>query len=615
MAESWLHGGQPASTGNHRTDTAEPCENGLSMKSRGSGEEEPSVERYQIADLTIDVASGAVKRGDEAVILPPLSFDLLVALARRAPHAVRRQDLLDLVWPNEFVSDDTLSRRVRLLREALGDTGEGSRYLESHRGSGYRVVPKVERLQAQHKPIRALAVLPLTNITGDPQQEYFADGMTETLISQLAKIRSLKIISRTSVMHYKHSEKRLPQIARELGVDAVVEGTVFLAEGRVRVSVQLIRAATDEHLWSEIYDRNLADVFALHADLARRIADEVGALVTKEEQALFEKHSRVDPVAHESDLRARFFFGKFTPTEVQRGIACFEQAIARDPSFANAYAGLAHACFERALPLGNDLSVTCQRELVTRAKTAAQQALAIDNNLVEAYAVLGMALLFQDWDWPGAESVLEKALEVDTNSWFAHGFRGVLAATVLDRKRSLTEFRHAVELDPLNLLLRAEAAECCYWVREYSQATAYAAQTLELDPSFPRAHFVLGRVCEAQGRIDEAIDEYQRAGVIVARAEAAHEAFREGGVAGYHSWTLRAEITATPQSPERFRARPFFRARVFARLGEVDEAISYLEQAYEQRECLLVLLKALEWWDPLRSDSRFQDLVRRVGIP
>jgi tetratricopeptide (TPR) repeat protein len=196
----------------------------------------------------------------------------------------------------------------------------------------------------------------------------------------------------------------------------------------------------------------------------------------------------------------------------------------------------------------------------------------------------------------------------------AHGFRAVLASTILDRARTLAEMRRALEVDPLNLLLRAEAAECSYWVRDYAQASAYASQTLELDPSFPRAHFVLGRVHEAQGRIAEAIDEYQQAGVIATGAEA-HHALQKGGAAGYHRWALRAGIAATPRTAEPFRERPFFRARVHARLGEVDEAIKYLEQAYEQRECVLVLLKALEWWDPLRADARFENLVRRVGIP
>lgn len=576
---------------------------------------DPSVaERYRVGDLVVDLAAGVVKRGEETVALSPLTFHLLVALVRRAPQAVRRQDLLATVWPNEFVNEDTLWQRVRLLREALGDVAEEPRYLTSVRGWGYKIVPNVERLEDQAAPIRALAVLPLANLSGDPQQEYFADGMTETLISQLAKIRALKVISRTSVMHYKHAERRLPQIARELGVDAVVEGTVLVAGGLVRVSVQLIRAATDEHLWAEIYDRELEDVFALHADLARSIAGEIRALITPQERERLATHHRVNPAAHESELRARYFLAKFTPSDLDRGIAYFEQAIGQDPLFAEAHSGLALACMNRAVPLGAELTVARHRELLATGKAAAKQALAIDSTLAEAHAALGLILLFHDWDWQGAERALECALEFDNNSVFAHSYRAALAATTLDGTRALLEMRRAIELDPLNLYVRAEAGEGCYWIRDYAQAVEYASQALDLDPSFPRAHFVLGRVREAEGRIAEAIAEYEKAGVITAGAGAARRALRQGGPAGYYRWALRAGITGMPRAGS-LSERPVYRARIHARLGEFDEAMRYLEDSYAQRDCLLALLKVNEWYDSLRSDARFADLVRRVGIP
>jgi TolB-like protein len=425
MAESSLKFGRPEPDG----DTASPISNPVKSDRNerpteglirvGAGER-PVAERYRFGDLTVDVGAGVVKRGEEAVNLSPLTFDLLLALVRRAPSMVRRQELLATVWPNEFVNDDTLSQRVRLLREALGDVAEEPRYLASLRGWGYRIVSNVERLEDQATPIRALAVLPLANISGDPQQEYFADGMTETLISAVARIGSLKVISRTSAMRYKHAERRLPQIASELGVDAVVEGTVLVAGGRVRVSVQLIRAATDEHLWADIYDRQLEDVFALHSELAKSIAHEFRAVITPSERERLDKYRRVDPVAHESELRARYFLAKFTPPDLDRAIAHFEQAIARDPSFAHPRAGLATASFGRAGPLGGDLSVADQRALLSRSKAAAKQALAIDDALAEAHAALGMTFLFHDWDWNGAERVLDSALELDSNSWLAH---------------------------------------------------------------------------------------------------------------------------------------------------------------------------------------------------
>ena len=572
-----------------------------------------TADRYRAGDLIIDLAAGTVKRGEEAVALSPLSFALLAALIRRAPEVVRREELLNTVWPNEFVNDDALSQRVRVLREALGDVAEQPRYVASVRGWGYKLVPPAERLKDQTAPIRALAVLPLANISGDPQQEYFADGMTETLISQLARIGAIKVISRTSAMRYKHSARSLPEIARELGVDAVVEGTALATGGRVRVSVQLIRAAADEHLWAEIYDRELEDVFALHAGLARDIADEIRAVVTPEERSRLEQHHRVNPAAHELFLRARYFQAKFTPPDIERAIAHFEQAILQDQAFAAAYAGLALACMNRATALGADLTVAGQRLLLANGKAAAQKALAIDDTLAEAYAVLGMILLFHDRDWPGAERALESALEFDSNSVPAHAYRTVLAVTTLNRTRAVHEMRSAVELDPLNLHIRAEAGECSYWIRDCALAVAYASQVLDLDPLFPRAHFVLGRVHEAEGRIAEAITEYERAGVITGDAGAARRALQRGGPAGYYRWTLRAGITGMPRCSH--RGRPLYEARVHSRLGNVDEAMRLLEQAYHERECMLVLLKAYEWFDPLRSDARFADLVRRVGIP
>ncbi len=575
---------------------------------------EPAAERYRVGDLQVDVGAGVVTRGETRLGLSPLTFNVLAALIRRAPQIIQRQEILATVWPNEFVNDDTLSQRVRLLREALGDVEKEPRYVASVRGWGYKLVPKAERLEDQ-APIRALAVLPLANLSGDPQQEYFADGMTETLISQLAKIRALKVISRTSAMHYKNVDRSLPQIARELGVDAVVEGTAMAAGGRVRVSVQLIRAATDEHLWAEIYDRELADVFSLHADLAISIAAEIRAFITPEERMRLEKRRRVNPVAHESELRARYFLAKFTASDLDRAIAYFEQAIGQDPSFAEAQSGLALTCMTRAAPLGSELPVARQRDILGKGKAAAKQALAIDSTLAEAHAALGMILLFHDWDWQGAERALECALGLDCNSVLAHLCRAALAATTLDGAGALREMRRAIELDPLSLYVRAESAELCYWIRDYAQAVEYVSQALDLDPSFPRAHFVLGRVREAEGRIAEAITEYRQAEVISTGARAALRAFQQGGAAGYHRWALRAGIGAAPHNAGTLRERPFFAARVHARLGEVDEAIGCLEQAYEQRECLLVLLKAQEWWDPLRSDVRFADLVRRVGIP
>jgi tetratricopeptide (TPR) repeat protein len=297
-------------------------------------------------------------------------------------------------------------------------------------------------------------------------------------------------------------------------------------------------------------------------------------------------------------------------------------AIAKDASLAGAHAGLAQSCGYRGVPFSGGLSVLEQRQFLSRAKVAAEQALGLDGGLAEAHAALGFALLFNDWDWPGSERALERAIESAPGFALAHAYRAVLASTQLDRATTLAELRNSLDLDPVNLFIRAEAAEVCYWIRDYGQAIKYASETLEFDRSYHRAHFVLGRVFEAQGRIDEAITEYERAGMITAiEAKSGGQALEESGTMGYHGWALTARLAgmgdrrADEGAIAQIHDRPFYRARIHARLMETDEAMKCLEQSYEEHECLLVLIKAQEWWDPLRSDPRFEDLMRRVGIP
>jgi TolB-like protein len=583
-------------------------------------------ERYQIGDLTVDTTTGSVVRGNKTLSLSPRTFRLLTALARRAPNVVSRQELLETVWPDEFVNDEALSQRVRVLRESLGDLSENPRYIVALRGWGYQLVAPVERIEASAPSmgaIRSLAVLPLTNITGDSQLEYFADGMTESLISALAKIGALKVISRTSAMTYKRSAKKAPQIARELGVDAVVEGTVLVANERVRVSAQLVYAATDEHLWAEIYDRDLGDVLALHSELAQAIAREIRAVVTPEETKRLEKHYRVAPTVLEAYLKGTYFLNKFTPADVDRAIGCFEQAIAGDPLFAEVHSALAWAYGVRGIPAGNNYSVETQRQFLVMAGKAAERALLLDQTLAEAHGAMAMLLLFHDWNWQGARQGLDRALHLEPNSALIQLYRACLSATELDSERTREALQCAIELDPVNLAYISVAEEICYWIRDYSQAMDYASRALDLFPAFPRAHYILARVHEAQGRIEEMIAEYEKAGMFTkSGSAAARRAFQKGGNAGYYQWALEMQLGAMGDRPvDGTKAEPreseqaFFRARNYAKLGDIDNAINCLEQSYQERDGRMVLLKAYEWFDSLRPDPRFQDLMRRVGIP
>lgn len=580
-------------------------------------------EQFQIGDLTVDTTNKTVTRGQDSIDLSPRSFHLLVALAKCAPNVISRHDLLETVWPDEYVNDETLSQRVRVLRKSLGDLDETPRYISAVRGWGYRMVAPVVRVEIPKEKIRSIAVLPLTNITGDPQLEYFADGMTEALISALAKIRTLKVISRTSVMSYKLTSKKAPQIARELGVEAIIEGTVLFTKERVRVSSQLVHGATDEHFWAEIYDRDLGDVLAMHSEIAQAIAREIRAVVTPEEAERLSGKHRVDPGVLESYLKGQYFLAKYTPDDVRRGISFLEQAVAGDPLFAEAHSVLAHAYLTGGLPTGNNLSVMKQRQLLVMARSSAEHALDIDQELALAHGVTAMISLFHDWDWERAEQAIGRAQHFEPNNALVHIYRAGVAATKLESEKTLEELHSVISLDPVNLGFLSAAEEICWWIRDYTQAIAYASQALDLDPGYPRAHFVLARVYEAQGRLDEMITEYEKAGFFTnSGVKKARRALQEGGASGYYLWALDVQVGAMGDSPVDGVKRPpsedkraIFQARNYAKSGDVDNAIKCLEQSYRERDGLMVLLRAWEWFDPIRFDARFQDLVRRVGIP
>jgi TolB-like protein len=545
----------------------------------------------------------------------------LLALVRQAPALVRRDDLLSSVWPGEFVSDETLSQRVRLLRKSLGDDSDKPRYIESVRGWGYRLVPTVETAPASEEPIRALAVLPLANLTAGGEQEYLADGFTDALLTSLAKLGALKVISRTSVMRYRNTDKPVPRIAEELGVQALVEGSVLRSGCRVWVTVQLVRAATDEHIWAESYERDIADVPSLLNEVAATIADAIRLAVTPDERSRLMRQRRVDPVAYDAFLRGLWLLGRYTPSDLDQAMAHFDAAVAQDPSFAMGHAGVAVTYMLRALPLGAGLTIAEQHGLMARAKAAALRAVESDDSLAACYTVLGQMLLLQDWDWKGAREMLDRAIRLEPSSAMAHFARSFLAACLGEQDVVRSEGERAITLDPLNLVQRAEFAEQLYWVRDYQGAIHQANDTLAFEASFPRAHFVLGRVHEAQSRIPEAIGHYVKAGLLTeASAQAARAAFKRGGVRGFHRWALNAGMNAQggPAAGARRPGAPIrsiWWAKLHAQAANIDEAIECLERAYEERDYLLPIVTRADFMDPLRGDPRFQELVGRIGIP
>jgi TolB-like protein len=460
-----------------------------------------------------------------------------------------------------------------------------------------------------HPRIQSLAVLPLENLSRDPDQEYFADGMTDELTTDLAKIGSLRVISRTSAMHYKGTKKTLPEIARELNVDAVVEGTVQRSGDHVLISAQLIHAPSDRHLWAESYDRDLRDVLALESEVARAIASEIQAKVTPQEQARLASARTVNPEAHELFLKAEYYLSKNTPEGNTKAFQYLQQAIGKDPNYALAYAGLAR-CYkglEEWEVLGRDASL--------KAEGAARHALQLDETVSQAHALLGWARWQYDWDWPGAEREFRRAIELNPNLSTPHHLYEEWLSFMGRHDEAIIEIRKAESLNPLSLSDSMEVGAALYYARLYDQAIAQELKTLEMDPSFAFAHLYLGNCYAQKGLNREALAEFQKAADLSRTklgAEAGYTYARMGR-------TAEALKMVNEMKAEFHQSHPTVGAGdiapIYAGLGDKDQALAWLEKSYEKHESYPVLMKVDPMLDLLRSDPRFQDLVRRMHFP
>jgi len=458
--------------------------------------------------------------------------------------------------------------------------------------------------------IESLAVLPLTNFSGDPQQEYFADGMTEALIADLGQIEALRVISRTSVMQYKGVKKPLPQIARELNVDAVIEGSVLRSGDRVRITAQLIRATTDTHLWAQSYERDLRDVLALQDDVARAIATEVKAKLTPQESARLRQPRPVNPEAHENYLKGLYYWNKRTAADLKRSIEYFQQAIRKDPNYAQAYAGLAD-CYV-VLP---NYSATSPQDAFPKAKAAAEKAIQIDGGLAEAYPALAQVAAFYNYDWPNAEREFKRAIELNPSYATAHQWYAIMLARMGQQERALAEVKLAQELDPLSLIINLNVAWILYLARQYDQGIEQLGKTLELDQSFAAAHDTLG-VCYVQkGMYEQGIAELRKAiSLSGGDPNIKGELGNAYAVAGKRKQALEilGELTALWKQSY---FSPYYIASIYAGLGDKDHAFAWLEKAYKEQDTWISFVNVDPAFDPLHSDPRFQDLVRGMNLP
>jgi len=454
-----------------------------------------------------EIANGLLRKLGKPVQLQPQPAKILALLISRPTKVITREELRQEIWGQDTFVDfeHNLNFSVRQIRAALHDDAEKPRFIETLPRRGYRFIAAVEQVlpEADHR-IQSLAVLPLENLSQDPEQEYFADGVTDELITELAKIRALRVISRTSVQQFKRVRKPLREIARRLNVDAVVEGTILRCGNRVRITAQLIDVRREEHLWAESYERDLGDVLRLQGEVAQAISGQIHNTLKAEEQCRLRPTRRIDPAAHECYLRGRYFWNKRSEEDLCRAQKYFEQAIEKEPGHALAYSGLADTYFYRGYVFGR----MAPKDAMPKARAAALKAMEFDETLAESHVSLAVVRFFFDWDWSGAEREFKRALELNPNYATAHHAYAALLAATGRKQEAIAAAKRAVELDPLSIPINNILGEMYMCAGEWDQAIAQYRKTIEMDPTVWLPHENLGATLEELGKHAEAVDEY-----------------------------------------------------------------------------------------------------------
>jgi TolB-like protein/DNA-binding winged helix-turn-helix (wHTH) protein/Tfp pilus assembly protein PilF len=624
---------------------------------------------FRLGEFEVDLRAGQLRKRGVKIRLQEQPFRVLAALLEASGEVVTREELRDQLWPADtFVDfDHRLASAISKLRDALNDSAENPTLVETIGRRGYRLMVPVEPVTpsgegGQHQAvpklrpwliaqrrlrvplvawsvvvlasflvfallalrhwrnpdvtasavprISSIAVLPLENLSNDPEQEYFVEGMTDEIITDLAKLPGIRVISRISASQYKGTHKTMPEIARELNVDGVVEGTVLRDGNRVRIRTQLVYAPADRHIWAQAYERDLRDVLTLQANLAKDIAHEIQVKLTTQEETTLSAAHPVNPAAHELYLKGRFFWNKRDPQGFAKAVEYFQQAIAEDPNYAPAYAGLADA-----YALSGGFNVVTIAEAMPRAKAAAERALQLDPNLAEAHASLGLIAPFINWNWADAKEHYERAIALNPNyatahHWYAEGY--LIPMGRIDD--AIVQIRKAQELDPLSAVIATDMGKELYFARRYDEAILELRRALEVDPNFVSAHNWISDSLLEKGNYPEAIAELERT-----------KTFREERVYIRQTAYLHARMGKRAQAESELakalqlsRGKPVSSGAValtYAALGDKDKAFLWLEKAYLENSSFMTSLKFWSVFDPLRSDPRYPDLLNRVGLP
>ena len=571
----------------------------------------------------LDPHAGELRKHGKRLRLQGQPFQTLAALMMHAGQLVTREELRAEIWPADtFVDfDHGLHNAIARVRETLGDSHQSPRYIETLPRRGYRFIAPVETIRkadpmpisrdigrASTSPIQSLVVLPLDDHSGDAGHDYFVDGMTEALITNLAKIKALRVISRTTAMQYRGARKSLPQIAQELNVDAVIEGSVLRAGNRIRIAVQLINAVTDQHLWAESYERDFRDILTLQADIARQVAEEIRIRLTPEERALLGTARRVNPEAHELHLRARYFWNKRTDEGVGKALTNFRKAIDIDPLYAQGYAGLAD-CYN----ILGYYSEVSPGDAYPKAKAAALKALELDEHLAEAHVALAVVKRDYEWDWDGSEVHFHRAMELNPGYVEAYHWHSTLLCMRGWAAESIREKERALTMDPLSVVILTDIARMHYFSRDYDQSVVQYRAALDLDPTFVAIHIGIAQVHVQQGRLDLAIPELQTGLRLAPDSTLALSRLGYGYAAAGDIDGARKTIEQLKALSAQRYVSAYDIACIYTGMGSLDEAFGCFQQAFRERSISLGYLKVEPQLDPLRSDERFHALARSVG--
>jgi TolB-like protein/DNA-binding winged helix-turn-helix (wHTH) protein len=611
-----------------------------------------STQIVRFGSFEVDFRAAELRRSGLRVRLQEQPFRILELLLERPGETVTREELRQRLWPADvFVAvDQSLNNAIKKLRAALHDPAENPRFIQTVARHGYRFIAPVDVVRvaapavpprrswpsawiavlclsglalaayiAVHQPgVRpsaeriALAVLPFKNLSGDPAQEYFSDGLTEEMITQLSTVnpRGLGVLARTSTMRYKDTRKGANEISKELHVDFLVEGSVRRENQRVRISAQLVRASNQMQVWAKSYERDLREILLLQREVAQDIAHEINVSVSPAASTQRSTVAALNPDAYEAYIKGRYFWSKRTNEDLQKAIEYFQSAIRDEPTYAAAYDGLADSW----IALGW-YGYVSPKEAFPQADEAARKALALDDSLAAAHTSLAMVRFNYDWDWARAEQGFQRAIELDSDYPNAHHWYADYLSAIGRHDQAITESERARRLDPLSPIINAWLGWRYHFARQYDAAVEQYLRTLELDPNFAPTHLVLGQAYEQQGRASEALAELQQAEHL-ARGGPLYVAALAHALAGAgRRADAERELRRLVELSGRQYVSPVQIAIGHAGLGHAQEAIDWLEKGIDGRSAGMVWIKDDPRFDPLRSDSRFQDIVTRLRFP